>query len=61
MEPRNVVKDGFRHGGREIVPTSIVFLMAVNCNLEGQDGQHQEVILRSKRTQLCEAKSFRTW
>lgn len=58
MESCNVVKDGFRHGGREVVSTSIVFLMAVNCNLKGQDGQHQEIILQRKKTRLCEAKCF---
>lgn len=35
MESCNVMKDGFRHRGCEIVSTPIVFLMAVNCNLKG--------------------------
>lgn len=48
VESRNVVKDGFRHGGCEVVPTAIILLMAVDGDLKGQDGQHQEVVLESK-------------
>lgn len=48
VESRNVVKDGFRHGGCEVVPTAIILLMAVDGDLKGQNGQHQEVVLESK-------------
>lgn len=61
MVPCNVMKDGFRYRGREVVSPPVVLLMAVNCDLKGQNGQHQQIILQSKKTQLWEAKCFVTW
>lgn len=58
MESCNIMKDGSRHRGREVVSASVVFLMAVNCNLKGQNGQHQQIILQSKKTQLCKPNTL---
>ena len=48
LESCDVVEDGFRHRGWEVVPTSVVLLMAVDGDLKGQNGQHQQVVLEIK-------------
>lgn len=51
MQPCNVVEDGFRHRGCEVVSTAVVFLVAVDCDFESQNGQHQEVVLETRKEQ----------
>lgn len=46
--PGNVMKDGTGGRRRKFVPQPEKLLVSVDCDLKGQDGQHQQVILVKK-------------
>lgn len=43
--PRDAVEDDASGGRRQLVAEPVVLLVAVDSDLEGQDGQHQQVVL----------------